>query len=545
LSDQSMANMLSHYQSTQLTHEITPARPYNLTPEDRAKLGIGADMSWIANFDPTKPNWNAQSWQVSKPQSSAGVFGNILGDSNFLGAAGVIGSGLLAGYGINGLNGTTGAATNGALTGNSLGVLASDAGTGGLLSGAGSALGGAAGTASGDAIQQLASAMAQTGTSTASEAAAALGYPSADAMLGAFGGGSLLSGTSASGLSNLATNTVGANGAGLLPTSGGSNVATNSLIPGVSNGSLLSGGLNLVGGLVAGNAATNAAQTSADAQLQAAKIAADAAKFKPVGVTTNFGSSRFGYDANGNLNSAGYQLSPQLQAQQNQIMAGTNPLLAQAQNAPGQTVQMGDAAQRMMTLGNGYLNSTPQEQAAKWMQDQQALLAQGDQNSYAAMQAQLQAQGRGGLMTGGGNGFAAANPEMNAYYNAMQQRNLGLAANATQAGQQYATYGAGLVGAGGEMLNNMYGTQSSAYNPYSTALGQAQNIEGLGQNAFTMGANLGSSASQAGANAGRSLLTGGTGAANTMQAANAYSPTALALGNLAKLFSPTATTPIG
>ena len=75
-------------------------------------------------------------------------------------------------------------------------------------------------------------------------------------------------------------------------------------------------GGNLLGGYLQGNAAKDAAQTSANAQLQSAQIAADAQKFRPVGITTNFGSSNFQFDPQGYISSAGYTLSPELKAQQ-------------------------------------------------------------------------------------------------------------------------------------------------------------------------------------------------------------------------------------
>ena len=69
------------------------------------------------------------------------------------------------------------------------------------------------------------------------------------------------------------------------------------------------GGGALLGGYLSGNAAKDAAGTSAQAQLQAAQIAADAQKFRPVGITTNFGSSNFQFDNNGYLTGAGYSRS--------------------------------------------------------------------------------------------------------------------------------------------------------------------------------------------------------------------------------------------
>ena len=108
------------------------------------------------------------------------------------------------------------------------------------------------------------------------------------------------------------------------------------------------------------NATQSAASTSADAQVRAAQIAADAAKFRPVGVTTNFGTSGFGFDNAGNLISAGYKLSPELQAAQNQIGGFTRQSLS----------DIG----ALQALGRGYLAQTPEQAAANWMQNQQALL---------------------------------------------------------------------------------------------------------------------------------------------------------------------------
>ena len=86
------------------------------------------------------------------------------------------------------------------------------------------------------------------------------------------------------------------------------------------------------------------------------------------------------------------------------------------------------------------------------------------------------------------------------------------------------TFGAGLVGTGGDLYKAMYGTQSAAYNPYQTALGGATYLEGLGQNAMDLGINLGNTATAANRASGGLLAQGMTNAAQTMQPANAYSP---------------------
>lgn len=287
---------------------------------------------------------------------------------------------------------------------------------------------------------------------------------------------------------------------------------------------LLSTGLNAVGGYLSSQQAADAAKTSADAQIKAAQIAADAAKFRPVGVTTNFGSSKFGFDANGNLSSAGYTLSPELQAQQNQLMATAPGLLSQFTNSKATTAPMGTAASSMMNLGNQYLTTSPQAQAAKYMAEQQALLAPSNQRDMADLQARLLSQGRLGVATGATtDGMNAANPELEAYYNALNMQNRNLAANATQGGMDYAKFGSGMVGSGGDMLNGMYQTQANSYTPYNTAVGGAQMLEGLGQNALTMGMNMGNTATAANANSGQLLASGINNAAQTMQPANAQS----------------------
>ena len=287
---------------------------------------------------------------------------------------------------------------------------------------------------------------------------------------------------------------------------------------------LLSAGLNAAGGYLSSQQASDAAKTAANAQIAAAKIAADAAKFRPVGVTTNFGSSKFGFDANGYLSSAGYTLSPELQAQQNKLMATAPGLLSQFTNSQATTAPMGTAASSMMNLGNQYLTTSPQAQAAKYMAEQQALLAPSNQRDMADLQARLLSQGRLGVATGATtDGMRAANPELEAYYNALNMQNRNLAASATQGGMDYAKFGSGMVGSGGDMLNGMYQTQANSYVPYNTAVGGAQMLEGLGQNALTMGMNMGSTATAANANSGQLLASGMNNAAQTMQPANAQS----------------------
>jgi hypothetical protein len=295
------------------------------------------------------------------------------------------------------------------------------------------------------------------------------------------------------------------------------------------NPSVISGLLSAGGGLLAGNSAQDAAKTAANAQLEAARIAADAAKFKPVGVTTRFGQSNFTKDAQGNVTSAGYTMPADIKAMQDSLIGAAPGMLNQFTGSMAATAPMGAAAQRAMSLGQGYLNTDPQAQAQKYYNDQQAIMAAGRARDTAGTLTGEFNRGTYGLATGATGMMGAANPRLEAMYNAQRQQDLQAAANATQGGMDYAKFGAGLVGTGGNMLHDMYGTQTAAYSPFGTALTGAQNIEGLGQNALDLSVNMGKVASPA--QAGSLLGQGMLGAAQTMQQANQYSPWGTALMN--------------
>lgn len=263
----------------------------------------------------------------------------------------------------------------------------------------------------------------------------------------------------------------------------------------------------------AADAQSRAAQASADAQVEAARINAEASKFRPVGMSTRFGTSYFNKDEEGNISSAGYNLSPELKAIQDYAM---------------QQAQAGQAdTQGLLGLGRGYLATSPEAAAADYMAKQRALYAPGQEQQLAALRNRQLQTGRGGLATGGtAGGMAATNPEMAAYYNALAQQESQLAANADLAAQQRIQFGQGLL--------------SSAYSPIATPLGLAGTTEQMGQGAFDLGVNLGgrqTQANQAAAqlyqtgvtNAANTQYAGQVGAARTLQQANQYSPYGAAL----------------
>lgn len=294
----------------------------------------------------------------------------------------------------------------------------------------------------------------------------------------------------------------------------------------------------VVGGYLQGESAKSAAETSANAQREAAQMAADASRFRPVGVTTRYGSSQFQVGPDGNLISAGYNVSPEYQAYQQQLSGLMGQQIQQGLGAQQQFAPLTSAAGGLFNLGQQYLAQSPEQAAQKYMEQQQNLLAPSRERQFAQLQNQLFQTGRGGLSVGatgarpsGAAGLGATTPEMEAYYNALAQQDAQLAAQATQAGQQQTAFGAGLFGTGANLLGSYQQGQVGALAPFQSALSAQSGIEQLGQQPLTLGAGLGGQAAAYGANAGRFLFGGGVGAAEAMQGANAYNPYASALIN--------------
>ena len=295
--------------------------------------------------------------------------------------------------------------------------------------------------------------------------------------------------------------------------------------------------LGLAGGLFGGSSARRAAEAQSRAQIEAARIAAEEARFRPVGITTRFGTSQFETDPQGRVSGASYTLDPQLAAMQDRFLGLAGGGLGQAEQAQQQFAPLGQAAQGLFGLGQQYLAQSPQEAAQQFMSQQQNLLAPSRERQFAQLQNQLFQTGRGGLSVGatgerpsGAAGLGAASPEMEAYYNALAQQDAALAAQAQQGGMDQARFGAGLFATGGNLLTQGYGGQAAALDPYQAYLRGATGLEALGQDPLNLGINIGAKGqSAAGANA---LLQGGMGAAQTQARADAYNPFATALTGL-------------
>ncbi len=284
-------------------------------------------------------------------------------------------------------------------------------------------------------------------------------------------------------------------GSALAPAVGaGAGSALGGLFSGLPAGvgsALVGGAANLIGMGLQNQTNKDIAEKNAALQREANENS----KFRPVGVTTRFGQSQFGYDANGRLTSAGYNLSPELKAMQDRQM--------------GMLPQLQTDYERAAALGRGAMK-TPEQ----YMQEQLGLLAPTREQGLANIRNQAQQTGRGGLATMGTSTMMATNPEMAAYYNAIQQENARLAANAPQQSLALANQGLGLM--------------SQGYQPFATALGGAQNMETLGQHPMDLGTGIGAQQSTANArlptpqmpnqvNPWTAGLMGGVNAYNTYQ----------------------------
>jgi hypothetical protein len=405
------------------------------------------------------------------PEAFSGIFGSGAAASTALGAEAAA-----TGLTLAELGGTAGAV----------------GGTTGLLTGGAGATALGTGLTAGSSLSGLTAGSSLSGLTTGAGA-----LTGANTLLGGAALGSTLGGL---------TTGVGAGAltAGALTAGAGTGALTASQI-----GSLLSGGLTTGAGLLQQQTSREAAQRAQqmiDTETAAAK---QAAAFRPVGMTTRFGTSQFTVDpVTGQLTSAGYTASPGVLEAQNRLVALGNQGLAQAEAAQGQFAPLQTGAQRLFGLGNQYLAESPEAVAQNYLNQQMALLQPGRELELANLQNKLQQQGRGGLAVAQGGTLGATTPELQALYNARAQQEAQLAANAQQYGQQNVAFGAGLLGTGAQTMGQYYAGQQAAYAPYTTALGQFTNLEQLAQQPLTMGASLAQQSAQAGANVGRLGLTG-------------------------------------
>ena len=244
--------------------------------------------------------------------------------------------------------------------------------------------------------------------------------------------------------------------------------------------------------LLGSRKASKEASRAADAQRDAAALAAEEARFKPYSITSGFGSSTFDTDKN----TATYDLDPRLAAYRDQLYG-------------------------LSEEGMGGINLDTQQNAQDYYNQQQGLLSGGRGAEDIALRQQQLNSGRIGLgvsgaAMGAGAGTGYVNPEQYQRDLARGQVDASMAANADEIARQ--------------QLDKDIARATGLFN---TGAG----VEKLGMENLTIGADIGNKAAVAGANAGRSLLEGGMAAANSnlaggLNKANMYTTLGNSIGGM-------------
>jgi YD repeat-containing protein len=340
--------------------------------------------------------------------------------------------------------------------------------------------------------------------------------------------------------------------------------------------SAVGGVVGSIGGMISGNKAADAANQQAEylrnlsneqrqAILDATKSAQERGQFKPVTVTSSFGTPQYTYDDKGRLTGVAAQPAPwlaELQARQQalapQYMGLTEGALSAApQFQRGAELAVG-GAERLYGLA-GQAAPTSYDTAAKtqeYFNRMQQLVAPQREQQLAQTRQSLFNTGRQGLATGAtqAGGMLATNPEMAAYYNAIAQQDLELANRAeTQARAQLQEDintagrlfqgGAGMFTQAGDAQNQLYRNVAASQSPFAAGM---QAVTGLEQTAFapvTRGFEYGGTVGGAEQWAGEMGLRGAQGAANIATSmapsianaqyrSDAYSPWGTLMGSL-------------
>jgi hypothetical protein len=229
-------------------------------------------------------------------------------------------------------------------------------------------------------------------------------------------------------------------------------------------GNLFQGSLGIGSQIAQSKVSKEAAQAAQQQALAGGQTAANMAAFRPVGTTTRFGTSAYSIDpATGGLK-ADYSLSPLAAGYQQSLADMTNQGLMQGQQIQG--------------LAGQYLGESPEAVRQRYVEQQNALLAPGQEQQLAGIRNRLFQTGRGGLATGAteAGGLAATNPEMAAYYNALANQQRQIAAGADQAAQQQIQFGQQLAG--------------QAYSPFTAGFGAQGAVEQAGQQPLTLAQDI-------------------------------------------------------
>lgn len=258
-----------------------------------------------------------------------------------------------------------------------------------------------------------------------------------------------------------------------------------------------------------------AAQAAA-AQREAARMGANVSAFRPVGITSRFGTSAFDVtDVGGapRVTGARYEVSPELIAIQDALMGLTGGAVTTAQQAGAAAAPLGEAARGLFNLGAGYITESPEAARQRIFGELQAARLPAQMQEEQRLASSVFGRGRAGLGVSG-----IGQPELYALGRAREAQRAADIVAANQQAQQQAQFGTGLFSTGAQLLGQQYAIPTSALGPLQSLLGTVGTIEELGQQPFRLGLGVGGQA-QSGAEAGGRLLSSGlAGAASTQQA---------------------------
>ena len=274
-------------------------------------------------------------------------------------------------------------------------------------------------------------------------------------------------------------------------------------------GAIVGGGLSFLGSRSAGRSAESAANTSANAQLEAARMAAEAQRFRPVGITSRFGTSQFTMGPEGYLESAGYTASPEIQALQDRLSALYGGALSQAEQQQAFQPAITQQAQGLFNLGQGFLSESPEAARQRIFNQLQESRLPAQMREEQRLGAGVFGRGRAGLNIG-----SMGQPELFALGQAREEQRMRDVLAAEQQAQQQIEFGRGLLGSGLGLQEAGYGLQTAALGPFQTQFGLVSELERQAQQPLDIGAQLGGRSATAGANVGQTLLAGGQAAAN-------------------------------
>jgi hypothetical protein len=258
-------------------------------------------------------------------------------------------------------------------------------------------------------------------------------------------------------------------------------------------------------------------EKAAREQREAARLGAEVSAFRPVGMTTRFGTAGFDVtDVGGvpRVTGARYEVSPELKAIQDALMALTGGAVGTATGAAGAVAPLGDAARGLFNLGAGYIAESPEAARQRIFNELQAARQPAQEREEQRLASTVFGRGRAGLNIG-----SMGQPELFALGQAREEQRAKDIVAANEQAKNEILFGTGLFGSGAGLLESMYGIPTKSLSNLQALLGTVGSIEELGQDPFNLGLAVGGAA-QPGATAGANLLSAGlSNAASTTRAA--------------------------